>query len=103
MTALDGTRREQGSSAPGLLRADLGGPTALIHGRTLSAVSRAVDDVKVQEVSAEEGPALLDRAARHYLDMSGDEFAVAWEASPFDDDPGRPEVMAVAMLPPFGR
>ncbi len=75
----------------------------LIHGRTLSAVSRAVDDVKVQEVSAEEGPALLDRAARHYLDMSGDEFAVAWEASPFDDDPGRPEVMAVAMLPPFGR
>ncbi len=59
--------------------------------------------MKVREVSAEDGRALLDRAARHYLDMSGDEFAAAWEAGSFDDDPDRPEVMAVAMLLPFGR
>jgi hypothetical protein len=66
-------------------------------------VRQAVDDVKVREVSAEDGRALLDRAARHYLRMSGDEFAAAWEAGSFDDDPDRPEVMAVAMLLPFGR
>ncbi len=71
--------------------------------RTLTAVAQAVDEVKVREVAAEDGPALLDRAARHYLDMSGDDFAVAWEVSSFDDDPDRPEVMAVAMLLPFGR
>ncbi len=63
---------------------------------------QAVHDVKVREVAAEDGPALLD-AARHYLKMSGDEFAAAWEAGSFDDDPDRPEVMAVAMLLPFGR
>ncbi len=45
-----------------------------------------VHEVKVREVAAEDGPALLD-AARHYLKMSGDEFAAAWEAGSFDDDP----------------
>lgn len=66
-------------------------------------MGQAVDDVQVREVGAEEGAALLDRAARHYLGMSGDEFAAAWEAGSFDDDPDRPKVMAVAMLLPFGR
>ncbi len=61
---------------------------------------QAVHEVKVREVSAEDGPALLDRAARHYLKMSGDEFAAAWEAGSFDDDPDRPEVMAVAHASP---
>jgi hypothetical protein len=65
-------------------------------------VNQAVD-VEVREVSAEDGPALLDRAARHYLGMSGDEFVAAWEAGSFDDDPDRPQVVAVAMLLPFAR
>lgn len=62
-----------------------------------------VVDLGVRQVSEEEGPRLLDRAARHYLGMSGQEFAEAWEKGSFDDDPDRPEVMAVAMLLPFGR
>jgi hypothetical protein len=60
-------------------------------------------DVEVRETSLEEGRALLDRAARHYLKMSGPAFVKAWEAGEFDGDPERPEVMAVAMLLPFGR
>lgn len=53
---------------------------------------------KPQELSQEEGRAILDRQARHYLGMSGDEFMRAWNAGEFDDDSDRPEVMRVAML-----
>ncbi len=62
-----------------------------------------VVDRSVRQVPAAEGRELLDRAARHYLGMSGADFAEAWEAGSFDDDPDRPEVMAVVMLLPFGR
>ncbi len=50
-----------------------------------------------------EGRAILDRAARHYLQMSGDEFMHAWDAGAFDHDPDLPGLINVAMLLPFAR
>jgi hypothetical protein len=66
-------------------------------------MATTVEKVKCQEVSLEEGRAILDRQARRCLNMSGDEFARAWDAGEFDDDPDRPEVIDVAMLLPFAR
>ncbi len=61
-------------------------------------------DISVVELTAEEGKKLLDRQARRYFQISGDEFIAKWEAGAFDDeDDERPEVMRVAMLIPFGR
>jgi hypothetical protein len=57
----------------------------------------------VHELSLHEGRELLDRAARRYLGISGDEFLERWERGDYDDDPDRPEVMRLAMLIPFGR
>lgn len=55
------------------------------------------------ELTREEGLAILDRQARRYLNMSGDEFIRAWDAGEFADDPDRPEVMRVAFLIGLGR
>jgi hypothetical protein len=54
-----------------------------------------------KELTLKEGRALLDKQARRYLNMSGDEFVKRWEAGEFDDDPDRPEVMRLVMLIPF--
>lgn len=35
--------------------------------------------------------------------MSGEDSVEAWESGSFDEDPDRPEVMAVAVLLPFGQ
>ena len=59
-------------------------------------------DVEVREISPDEGKALFDRAARHYLRMSGEEFIRAWDAGIFKSS-DEPDVMAVAMLLPFAR
>lgn len=67
------------------------------------AMPADVPEVAINEVSAEEGHTILDRAARRYLGMSAEEFIAAWNAGKFDDDPDRPEVMRVAMLLPFAR
>lgn len=56
----------------------------------------------IKELTAEEGRELFDRAARRYLNMSGDEFIRAWDAGEFDD-PEQPDVIRVAMLIPFAR
>ena len=53
----------------------------------------------LHEATDEEWVAIVDRAARHYLHMSGAEFARQWEAGEFDD-PDRHEVMSVALLLP---
>jgi hypothetical protein len=45
---------------------------------------------------------LVDRAARHYLNMSADEFLQAWEQGEFKDA-DRPAVLRVAMLLPIDR
>jgi hypothetical protein len=67
-------------------------------------MSQSVNErVEVHEATAKEGRALLDRAARHYLGMSGAAFIRAWEAGEFRRQAERPEVVRVAMLLPFGR
>ena len=56
----------------------------------------------IHEVSKTEGLAILDRAARHYLQMSGGEFICAWNEGRFKDDGCNPPgLLFVAMLIPF--
>ena len=57
---------------------------------------------RARVVSREEGRALVDRQARRYFNMSGEEFIRAWESGQFDDPDG-PNVMRVAMLIPFAK
>jgi hypothetical protein len=56
--------------------------------------------VSTREATPEEGRAILDRAARRHLKMTGPEFVAAWKAGKFTDT-DRPEVVRVAMLLPF--
>ena len=60
------------------------------------------DNGQIHLSTEEEWRAIVDRAARYYLNMSGDEFARAWEQGAFTDT-DRPEVMRVAMLLPIGK
>jgi hypothetical protein len=60
-------------------------------------------EVKVQEVSSEEGWALLEKATQRELGIGAKDFLSAWEAGKFDDDPDRPEIMRVLMLLPLIR
>ncbi len=61
-----------------------------------------LDAVEVVEATPEEGRALLDRAAREVLGISGDEFLAKWDAGEYEgsDDPA---ITRVAMLIPFAR
>jgi hypothetical protein len=54
------------------------------------------------KISVEEGRALLDEAARHWLGISREEFIAAWEAGRYREDESL-AVQQVAMLLPFGR
>jgi hypothetical protein len=58
--------------------------------------------VEVVEATPEEGRAMLDRAAREVLSISGEEFLVRWDAGDYEgsDDPA---ITRVAMLIPFAR
>jgi hypothetical protein len=58
--------------------------------------------VDVVEATPEEGRAMLDRAAREVLNMSGEEFLARWDAGDFED-PEDPAITRVAMLIPFAR
>jgi hypothetical protein len=64
--------------------------------------TRSSVGVEVVEATPEEGKALLDRAAREVLNISGEDFLVRWDAGDYvdSDDPG---VTRVAMLIPFAR
>ena len=57
---------------------------------------------RIHMATDQEWRALVDRAARYYLDMGVDEFVQAWERGEFTDV-DRPEVLRVAMLLPVGR
>ena len=58
--------------------------------------------VEVVEATPEEGRAMLDRAAREALNMSGEEFLRRWDAGDFEDKED-PKITRVAMLIPFAR
>lgn len=66
----------------------------------MSETIASVSGVEVEEVTVEDGQAILDRAARRYLDMSGAEFVAAWEAGAFEGAE-QPGVARVAALLPF--
>jgi hypothetical protein len=51
----------------------------------------------VREATPEEWQALIDEAARYYLNISGDEFIQRWKAGEYPNPDGTP-VMNVAML-----
>ena len=57
-------------------------------------------DADINYVSAQEGRDLLDRQARKYLDMSGDEFVRKYRAGELED-PDRTDVLRVATLIPL--
>ncbi len=59
-------------------------------------------DCAVEEISLEEGRAMLDEAARRHLNMSAAEFIEAWDEGRFAD-PDSLGVQQVAALLPFGR
>lgn len=52
-------------------------------------------------LSREEGLALLDKRARHYLHMSGEDFVLAWNAGHFKGQPESPGLVRTAMLLPL--
>jgi hypothetical protein len=56
----------------------------------------------VEEISLERGRRMLDEAARQYLNMSADEFILAWDEGRFTD-PDSLRVQQVAALLPFAR
>jgi hypothetical protein len=64
--------------------------------------SRAEAEVEVAEATREEGRAMLDRAAREVLNISGGEFLAKWDAGEYGDADD-PAVTRVAMLIPFAR
>ena len=57
----------------------------------------------VKELTLKQGRALLDKQARKYLQLSGDEFIKKWDAGEFDENPDRPEIMRLVMLIPFAK
>lgn len=57
---------------------------------------------EVRELTREQGRALLNRQARRYLDISGEEFLRRLDAGEYRGT-GDPDVMHLAMLAPFGR
>jgi hypothetical protein len=64
--------------------------------------ARSDQEVAVAELTREEGRAMLDRAAREALNISGHEFLAKWDAGEYEnaDDPA---VTRVAMLISFAR
>jgi len=64
----------------------------------LERVVFEVDGVRVEEATPEEWEAIIERAARHHLGISAQEFRRAYAAGELDDD--RSDVLAVALLLP---
>ncbi len=65
-------------------------------------VVRKTKNGTLRELTAKEGRELLDRQARRYLKMSGQEFMRRYRAGKFANV-DTPQVMRVAMLLPFAR
>jgi hypothetical protein len=66
------------------------------------SVTTGADIVYIDVLDKDEGMALLDRQARQFLGMSGEQFARAWKEGAFIEDADRkPELRRLAMLLPF--
>jgi hypothetical protein len=64
---------------------------------TVHDTREAETDLGFHHVSATEGKAILDRQARKYLGMSGEEFVRKYRAGEIEDT-DRTDVLRVAML-----
>lgn len=64
---------------------------------TAQTAHEVESDRGIDYVSATEGKELLDRQAREYLNMSGEEFVRKYRAGEIED-PDRTDVLSVAML-----
>lgn len=63
----------------------------------------AQERVPVHELDRQEGRALIDENARHYLGISGEEFLRRWKAGEYANPDADANVMLVASLLPFVR
>ncbi len=63
----------------------------------------AREDGHIRELTDEQSWDLFDRAAQHYLDISGEEFLKRWESGHYEDPDAESGVMSVVMLLPFVR
>ena len=61
----------------------------------------ATEDAHIRELTDEQSWGPFDRAARYYLDVSGEEFLERWESGYYEDPDSEPGVMIVVMLLPF--
>jgi hypothetical protein len=72
--------------------------------RPAAPVTEEIDELPeiegVDWITREEGIAILDRQARKYLGMSGEEFVRRYRAGEIED-PDRSDVVALSMLLPF--
>ena len=68
--------------------------------RSLDVYPDDDEDIKVIELTREEGIAMFNRQARERLGMSGEEFLRKWEAGEIED-PDRNDVMMMVMMIPF--
>jgi hypothetical protein len=72
--------------------------------RPTASITEETDDLPeiegVDWITREEGIAILDRQARKYLGISGEEFVRKYRAGEIED-PDRSEVMRVSILIPF--
>lgn len=64
-------------------------------------MAAAVTPKRIHELTDEESWALLEEAARRYLNMSAEEFIRTWNAKGFEPNTDRPEVMRVEMFLPL--
>ena len=58
---------------------------------------------KVETLTVDAGRDLLDREARKYLGISGEEFLAAWDNRAYEGKADTPEVMRLVELIPFAR
>lgn len=61
----------------------------------------AREDRHVRELTDEQAWELFDRAARHYLGLTGGEFLERWASGYYENPDSEPGVMSVVMLLPF--
>lgn len=59
--------------------------------------------VKPHKLSRDEGLAIVDRRARRYLGISGEEFVRRWDAGYYKDEPESPGLVRTMMTLPLAR
>ena len=63
-------------------------------------MSELAAEVEIAEATRDEGRAMLDRAAREVLNISGDQFLAKWDNGEYRDADD-PSITRVALLIPF--